>query len=106
MTKCESFFAPSLVPRSGKFHPARKPSAGAMPGRCGFCSRGKTHRPTSIFLFREKTLSRKTLVESSSTAQNAPAEVFFHDPMSILDISACSDRLEAHEIRIFFARNR
>ena len=30
--------------------PARRPSAGAMPGRCGFCLRGETHRPSYVLV--------------------------------------------------------
>ena len=44
----DSWFAPSLGLRYSEdtSNPARRPSAGAMPGRCGFCLRGETHRPT------------------------------------------------------------
>src|SRR5262249_7862113 len=54
LTEGNSLFAPSLGLRYSDetFNPARRPSAGAMPGRCGFCLRGETHRPT-YFCHRE-----------------------------------------------------
>src|SRR5262249_20671176 len=53
--------------------PARRPSAGAMPGRCGFCLRGETHRTTFCLQLpcpAFVSLSTKTLAGPNSTARS------------------------------------
>src|SRR6516162_1514596 len=41
--------------------PARRPSAGAMPGRCGFCLRGETHRPNYFFTTEAQRTQRRQI---------------------------------------------